>query len=133
MLEVVTNGVASQAVCYIAVDPSWRAPPAESYLTAIHVHLREHWRMVGDSITVRKARGRDVEVVSEFRHPWYESGGGGGGGGRRTELSLEALVVEASNNERASSSFVMPKAIQVLCRALAGEVSWNRVKGGAWS
>ena len=59
IVNVVADGAPVQAMVYIANNPAWRVAPSESYLTAIHVHLREHWKMEGDTITVRRAlRGR---------------------------------------------------------------------------
>ena len=62
----------------------------------------------------------------------FGDGAGGVGGARkrrgRTSLSLAALVVEASN--KASSSFIMPKAIQVLSSALATQVRGSKGEGG---
>ena len=88
----------AEAVVYISDNSEMTAPPTEQYLTAIHLMLREHWSMDGETIEVRSANGSmGVRVESSWRHPGC------------TKLTLAALVVEV--NALRSSPWKMPATI----------------------
>jgi hypothetical protein len=99
-------GVAVEVVAYIACNPTWRQPPNEPYLCAIHAMLREHWSMEGEAIDVRSCQpDGNVRTHSRWIHPgaaW---------------LSLPALVVEA--NTRKHTPWEMPATIQQVQKKLA--------------
>jgi gamma-glutamylcyclotransferase (GGCT)/AIG2-like uncharacterized protein YtfP len=94
------------AICYIAKNNTFRQP-TEQYLTAIHIMLREHWDMNGETIDIRAADG---DTVAATKASWSHPSSAG--------LTLPALVVEA--NARRSSPWTMPKTIGEIVEKLAG-------------
>jgi hypothetical protein len=109
---------------YIAKNSTYRELPSEQYLTAIYMHLSEHWSMRGQSITVRRMRqgtdtdtdtdattsmssgsSRSMEVVFEWYHPFAH-------GMPLSSLSLEALVIHA--NAKKAQPWVVPREIPVI-------------------
>jgi hypothetical protein len=102
------------AVAYIADHPLWTGYPSESYLTAIHVHLREQFSEVlpecleGVDIYGLFRVSDDVDkvlLVDRWTYPGVD------------HLSLPALCVEV--NCRRTEKWVMPKAISEVRRELA--------------
>ena len=81
--------------------PSMTAPPGEPYLTAIHVHLRDHYAEAmasGDSVTVRTLNPNGaVHIVHQWQHPGFKN------------LGLRALCVEL--NACGDLGWVMPSTI----------------------
>lgn len=96
-----------EAVAYIADDSTFREPPTEQYLVAIHLMLREHWDMSEETIEVRSVEEQTggVRIESSWRHPGC------------TNLSLAALMVEV--NARKPHPWEMPATIGSLIHKLA--------------
>lgn len=102
------------AVAYIADHPLWTGYPSESYLTAIHVHLREQFSEVlpecleGVDIYGLFRVSDDIDkvlLVDRWTYPGVD------------HLSLPALCVEV--NCRRTEKWVMPRAISEVRRELA--------------
>ena len=82
-----------------------KVPPTEQYLCAIHVMLREHWNMEGETIEVRAAQPDGApRIVSKWQHPGAQ------------QLTLPALIVEA--NALRATPWEMPQTIGQVCAKL---------------
>ena len=135
-----------EAITYVCDNVGWKEYPTEQYLTAIHVHLRQHYcSSIADSIPILsvendepeeeeegEGRGRELlkkrEVVVQ-RKVWSFPG--------LASLSLPAAMVEINaqriesscsdddrndRNGRSSSSsslWVMPRKIGEICSLLS--------------
>ena len=95
-----------QVIAYIADNPSWVAPPSESYLTAINLMLREHWD-ADEPIPILGWSGDGVEEKAPaWRHPGTMA------------LGLRALCVEI-NARLVQAPLVVPRATVEIEKALA--------------
>jgi hypothetical protein len=101
----------TQAFTYISDYPYWQTAPSEQYLTAIHVHLRQHHPSdISYSISVcgvlqKNMSDAPIETIYTWKYPGKDS------------LSLPALMVEV--NSRKSAPWVMPSKIGELSSALS--------------
>lgn len=119
-------------IAYIANNMTWRFPPSEQYLTAIHVMLREQWQQPGDecesdiNIVVRgvmaspavKSCDIDADALTTTTPPpvqptelytWRYPG--------RHSLTLPAVCVEV--NVLRETPWVMPRTIKEVVGKLA--------------
>jgi gamma-glutamylcyclotransferase (GGCT)/AIG2-like uncharacterized protein YtfP len=121
-------------IAYIAKNSSWTGPPSESYLTAIHLMLREHWDMRAETIAILGCDQSDnaspeVQVETAPGAPAMPAvvdetdvGGGGKGAvevvGYRPEASAGAVrVVEKA------AAWRHPGAKSLGLRALCVEIN----------
>ena len=115
----------SPAIAYRAKCPDFVLEPSEHYLVAIHVHLRAHWNMDGETIPVlgwdkdagvirvlrewrRESNHQSFRLVSDHRSSRRETPTTSDPGKCR-QLSLESLCVEI--NARRSVPWKMPATI----------------------
>jgi len=105
----------ASAVAYIADQPWWTGYPSQSYLTAIHVHLREQFSeflpecLDGVDIYGLFRVNDDIDKALLLVDRWTFPG--------VDLLSLPALCVEV--NCRRAEKWVMPRAITEVRRELA--------------
>mmetsp|Transcript_2003 Transcript_2003/g.3154 ORF Transcript_2003/g.3154 Transcript_2003/m.3154 type:complete len:282 (+) Transcript_2003:85-930(+) len=99
------NWVEDKAIAYIAKNPSWSTHPSETYLTAIHVMLREQFAMIHpecvNEINISGVFNDTTEQVQRISK-WQYPGSFG--------LSLKALCVEV--NARKSDKWIMPRTMR---------------------
>lgn len=101
-------------IAYIANNSTWRCPPSEQYLTAIHVMLREQWSHPDHpiDITVRSILdsdlSSDIPPVPKELYTWQHPGA--------HSLSLPALCVEV--NVLRDDPWVMPLTIKKIVAKL---------------
>ena len=91
--------------CYLADDPEFQQDPAEPYLTAIHVMLREHYDDIG-GISISKVTTCTETLVKKVSHvrEWHHPG--------VRNLRLDSVCVEV--NSRRKTPWKMPaKAFEI--------------------
>ena len=91
--------------CYLADDPEFQQDPAEPYLTAIHVMLREHYDDIG-AISISKVTTCTETLVKKvsYSHEWNHPG--------VRNLRLDSVCVEV--NSRRKNPWKMPaKAFEI--------------------
>lgn len=107
--------VPTTAYVYLADDPEYQQDPAEPYLTAIHVMLREHYDDVGPIsisklFTCTETFAKRVEYIREWVHPGVQ------------HLRLDSLCVEV--NARRKTPWKMPsKAYEIEGRLQAAGIN----------
>jgi len=129
VVEDLTTGAQVVAVTFIKNNVSFKSPPSEGYLTAIHMHLKENFP--GDPCTITLRR---VAAAAEAKVE------GGGGGGDVVELiqaedwSLPAIedcdmlsfLVRVNNDADKRTKWQAPRELQDFKTKLAA-ISINTV------
>ena len=98
--------IKTKAFAYIAKNPVFKTRPTEQYLTAIHVHLRDHWDMKNQAITIRGLNQDtlQIDIFKDWVHPGIKN------------LSLESIVVEINSHKK--TPWEMPKTIKKIVNKL---------------